>query len=132
MDFFTSLFTKTEENLAPPPILESGVAKQICKLIVDAKLTDDALVKISRQLDFWYASEKLPDVELVALAARLIEDTAVSSCRAAAFRCPTLRFGKTELQMPIVTTGGMRIQCTWMPDFMPMVSPSEATILKSG
>ncbi len=29
--------------------------------------------------------------------------------------CPKVRFGKTELQMPIITLGGMRQQQTWKP-----------------
>jgi len=131
MTLLSSLFTKTQETIESPAILESSVAKLISKIIVDADLTDDALVKISRQLDFWYISEKLPDVELVALAEKLIKDTMVSSSNDTTFKCPTMRFGKTELQIPIVTTGGMRIQSTWMPDFVPLVTPSSTKILKS-
>ncbi|CAN0171543.1 unnamed protein product [Pylaiella littoralis] len=29
--------------------------------------------------------------------------------------CPKVRFGKTELQMPVITCGGMRQQFTWKP-----------------
>lgn len=29
--------------------------------------------------------------------------------------CPKVRFGRTELQMPILTCGGMRMQQTWAP-----------------
>ena len=31
------------------------------------------------------------------------------------FKVPTVRFGRTELQMPILTLGGMRLQETWNP-----------------
>ena len=31
------------------------------------------------------------------------------------FACPTRRFGRTEIQMPIITCGGMRQQQTWRP-----------------
>ncbi|KAJ1400928.1 NADP-dependent oxidoreductase domain-containing protein [Ochromonadaceae sp. CCMP2298] len=31
------------------------------------------------------------------------------------FQCPKVRFGRTELQMPILTLGGMRQQLTWSP-----------------
>ena len=31
------------------------------------------------------------------------------------FKCSTVRYGRTELQMPIVTLGGMRQQETWSP-----------------
>jgi hypothetical protein len=39
----------------------------------------------------------------------------VSSLASAPFKCPTRRFGRTELQMPILTLGGMRMQQTWQP-----------------
>merc|ERR1711865_536537 len=29
------------------------------------------------------------------------------------FQCPKVRFGRTELQMPIITCGGMRLQQSW-------------------
>ena len=31
------------------------------------------------------------------------------------WKCPTRRFGRTEIQMPILTLGGMRQQKTWAP-----------------
>ena len=31
------------------------------------------------------------------------------------WKCPKNRFGRTELQMPIITLGGMRQQQTWSP-----------------
>jgi len=31
------------------------------------------------------------------------------------WKCPTRRFGRTEIQMPIITLGGMRQQRTWSP-----------------
>jgi hypothetical protein len=30
-------------------------------------------------------------------------------------QCPKVRFGRTELQMPILSCGGMRMQETWQP-----------------
>jgi len=39
----------------------------------------------------------------------------ISSLASAPFKCPTRRFGRTELQMPILTLGGMRMQQTWQP-----------------
>jgi hypothetical protein len=35
--------------------------------------------------------------------------------RTETFVCPKVRFGRTELQMPILTCGGMRQQETWAP-----------------
>lgn len=116
-----------------PKILSSKAAKDIAKIVNDANLTDDAFVKISRQLDFWF-TEGLPEEELIDLAQRLVKGTAVSTptdeCN---FQCPKVRYGKTEVMMPIVTTGGMRIQWTWMPDIKPLniVHPSNSKILGS-
>jgi hypothetical protein len=31
------------------------------------------------------------------------------------FNCPKVRFGRTEIQMPILSCGGMRMQETWQP-----------------
>lgn len=31
------------------------------------------------------------------------------------FQCPRVRFGRTNLSMPILTCGGMRMQQTWTP-----------------
>lgn len=41
------------------------------------------------------------------------ELTKLYSVDRANFKCPKVRFGKTELQMPILTCGGMRMQQTW-------------------
>ena len=38
-------------------------------------------------------------------------------------KVPRRRFGKTELSMPLLTCGGMRLQQTWMPDTIP-ISPN--------
>ena len=43
------------------------------------------------------------------LLARLTESATVSGANAV----PKVRFGRTELQMPIVTCGGMRMQQSW-------------------
>lgn len=42
---------------------------------------------------------------------------------------PKVRFGRTELMMPIVTCGGMRVQQTWLPDFVPFLAPSKKSVL---
>lgn len=38
----------------------------------------------------------------------MVQDSILSS-----FKCPKVRFGRTELMMPIITCGGMRMQQTW-------------------
>jgi hypothetical protein len=37
------------------------------------------------------------------------------SAAEAKWQCPKVRFGRTELEMPIITCGGMRQQQTWRP-----------------
>jgi hypothetical protein len=32
------------------------------------------------------------------------------------FTCPKVRFGRTEINIPILTCGGMRMQQTWTPE----------------
>ena len=38
------------------------------------------------------------------------------------WKCPTRRFGRTEVQMPIITVGGVRLQQTWAPDNLPITN----------
>lgn len=104
-------------------------------------LSDDSILKISRQVEFWYTQNSSLD-ELIVLTERLITaaqrlfDTDTSkgdeppSPSPVSFQVPKVRFGRTELQMPIVTCGGMRLQHTWMPDNFP-VSASSKTVLNS-
>ncbi len=82
-------------------------------------LSGDSLVKIVRQLEFWF-KEKLPEAELVDLAKRLVHAASWQQ-RMGTFQVPKVRFGRTEILMPIVTCGAMRFQHTWMPDFLPIV-----------
>lgn len=80
------------------------------------RMGNESLIKIVRQLDFWY-NEPLEHDALVALAHRLVH-TATWQARGDA-KVPKVRFGRTELAMPVVTVGCMRFQSTWMPDFLP-------------
>ena len=107
------------------------------------KLSGDALVKIVRQLQFWIHEQQqdeafsLSTKELNALTKRLIH-AATWQQRSSSFQCPKVRFGRTELQMPIITAGAMRFQHTWMPDDLPICirkekvlkSPSQENILR--
>lgn len=79
------------------------------------QLSGDELVKIVRQLEFWIAENTLSDAELVALVERLVY---AGTWRRRSFQVPKVRFGRTELAMPIITCGAMRFQHTWAPDFM--------------
>jgi predicted aldo/keto reductase-like oxidoreductase len=56
---------------------------------------------------------------LPAICTRLLD---VTKEKGSTWKCPKRRFGKTELQMPIITIGGMRIQQTWCPDNLPITN----------
>lgn len=92
-------------------------------------ISDDALIKLVRQLNFWCTQGNLTDDQLFELTRKLVE-TATWRKHSPDFQVPKVRYGKTELQMPIVTCGGMRFQHTWMPDHLP-ISASKSTVLKS-
>ncbi|KAL7495400.1 hypothetical protein ACHAWT_003860 [Skeletonema menzelii] len=53
------------------------------------------------------------------------------SSSSSSFKIPTVRFGRTNLQMPIITCGGMRIQETWIPDTVPLLKPNKRKVVKS-
>lgn len=119
-------FLKDEEHKAVVAVLQEKLDY----------LSGDSLVKIVRQLDFW-VNEGLPEAELVDLAKRLVH-AATWQSRMGSFQVPKVRFGRTEIQMPIVTCGSMRFQHTWMPDFVPIVinkkkvveTPSQVNLLE--
>ena len=73
------------------------------------KIHDDSFLKIVRQLDFWHDDQSLTDEEFLALAERL---AMIASWRenvennTSIPKIPKVRFGRTELQIPIVTCGG--------------------------
>lgn len=108
------------------------------------KLSDDALVKICRQLEHFYTKENVVgEKEIYALAEFLIDQsiwyqplvdasTKVSpDSKLLKSIVPKVRFGKTELQISSITCGGMRLQNTWLPDSIPMLSPNRDFVLKS-
>lgn len=109
------------------------------------QLSNDALVKICRQLEFWFKEGKLGPEDMKNLAKSLVDQSLwyrplilpdkneshsnndnVKDLES--FKVPKRRFGKTELQMPIVTCGGMRLQYTWMSDDLPF-SPNRKKVL---
>ncbi|KAL9179812.1 hypothetical protein ACHAXT_007782 [Thalassiosira profunda] len=101
------------------------------------KIHDDSFLKIVRQLEFWHAQD-LPEGELLALTERLariaswredVDDASIPEEER--FTIPKVRFGRTEVQMPIVTCGGMRVQETWVPDTLPLLKSNKAKVVKS-
>lgn len=116
----------------------AGVVKEIIAEKVE-KLSDEAVLKICRQLEFWYTDGELDEVGMKSLAEYLVEQSTwyqglmgkSPSEDLIAYKVPKRRFGKTELQMPIVTCGGMRFHCTWFPDSVPLLRPSRSAMLNS-
>eukprot|EP00591_Stephanopyxis_turris_P015141 CAMPEP_0195538964 /NCGR_PEP_ID=MMETSP0794_2-20130614/49805_1 /TAXON_ID=515487 /ORGANISM="Stephanopyxis turris, Strain CCMP 815" /LENGTH=626 /DNA_ID=CAMNT_0040672975 /DNA_START=47 /DNA_END=1927 /DNA_ORIENTATION=- len=104
------------------------------------RLSDDAVVKICRQVEFFYTEGNLNQEEMVSLTKSLVDqslwylplmDKAASpEPEISACKVPKVRFGKTELNISIVTCGGMRLQFSWMPDTVP-IAPNRTTVLDS-
>jgi hypothetical protein len=111
-------------------------------------ISDESLLKITRQLDFWYSEKTLNEDEFMNLANELVHvatwfhrvfPSVESSSKLtvaqlkehSTFQVPKVRFGRTSLQIPIITCGGMRLQQTWLPDFVPVLSPNRSKVLKS-
>jgi uncharacterized protein len=92
-------------------------------------ISNDALIKLVRQLEFWHTEGSVSETDLIDMTQRLIHTASMTST-SSSFVVPTMRFGKTEIQMPIVTCGGMRLQRTWMPDTVP-IAPNRARVLGS-
>ncbi|CAB9511443.1 Aldo keto reductase [Seminavis robusta] len=99
--------------------------KRVIAKHMDKFTSSESIIKIVRQLDFWY-SQGLEEKEILDIAEDLSEKATVLS---SGFQCPKLRFGKTEIQIPIITCGGMRIQQTWCPDNL-QLAPSRSRVLK--
>ncbi len=121
------------------------------------ELSDDAIVKICRQIEFWYTDGGVGDAEGLAKIAQslldqsqwytlttkgksLLEDDDVDEKKeefanimnrgdANMFKVPTTRFGRTNIQIPLITCGGMRLQHTWCPDSVPIISPNRKEVL---
>lgn len=138
-----------------PTFLNSNLGVKVAS-ILDAhgdKIHDDSFLKIVRQLEFWYGQlvvgsgeGEQGEKEFLELAERLakiaswrqellndmmMDDDEEESKQSSSFKIPTVRFGKTNLQMPIITCGGMRIQETWIPDTIPLLKPNKRKVVKS-
>ncbi len=128
-----------DDNKDVPTFLTSPVGPKVAAILDKhaESIHDDSFLKIIRQLEFWYSDQKLPEEDLLALTERLAkiaswrENLTNDSADAKKFTIPKVRYGKTELQMPIVTCGGMRVQETWIPDVMPLLRSNKAKVVKS-
>jgi hypothetical protein len=84
----------------------------------EVQLDDERLMKLVRQMEFHHrAAHMHPCPSLSSICRGLVE---IATPKPAGFKVPTRRFGRTDIQMPIVTVGGMRVQQTWMPDHLPI------------
>ena len=104
------------EKINEPSFLQhEEVGESIRKLITQSNLSDESLVKVTRQLEFWYDHGNLTSDLLLELSTRLVNAAEMpfrDEINSETFKVPTRRFGRTEIQMPIVTMGGMRVQQT--------------------
>jgi predicted aldo/keto reductase-like oxidoreductase len=142
--------SKTGTTAPMPTFLSNqAIIDTLTKLMKETgnldKLSNDALVKICRQLEYFYTQEKVVDEkEMLELAKFLVDQSiwyhplveksaATVSPDPELFKSkvPKVRFGKTELQISIITCGGMRLQNSWLPDNIPMLSPNRDFVLKS-
>ena len=90
----------------------SDVRSRLVQQNIEKKTEHDRLLKSKRVLEFLdsdLSSRKRPNLEAK------LEELSWASKLPKGFKCPTVRYGRTELQMPIVTLGGMRQQETWNP-----------------
>ena len=81
------------------------------------ELSSDNELKIYRQLvnvNDIHTSNGISNSEKYELLQRRHNEL-VSLYSMTSFTCPKVRFGRTGLQMPILTCGGMRQQQTWSP-----------------
>lgn len=98
---------------------ESSIKVVSNQLVDSAELSGAQELKIYRQLRNEYRHMQENGVPFNEAATHLLqkhislEDLYRSSEKR--FKCPTVRFGRTEIQMPIITLGGMRQQQTWTP-----------------
>lgn len=135
-DIARSALTEASEEIKDdPPITDPNsnentanrisvaVAKKFlfkcCPVFLKAKTSQDLdrLVKIGRSIDGLVniadneTDEETREKDLSAGLSAMVEQCDVLAT--SDFKVPKVRFGKTELQMPIVTLGCMRFQQTW-------------------
>jgi len=124
--------TSDSKNTMPTFVSKSD--EKLCQILKDASsiLSDEGLIKITRQLEFW-SKQSLPSSDFLSLAQRLVDAAkapmkALNNNDTPVPKIPTMRFGRTEINMPIVTTGGMRCQMTWLPDNLPVSFSKKKTL----
>ena len=81
---------------------------------VKLKLDQDRLLKSKRVLEFINTNDGSSKAKSSKLEHKYEQMTSMWNLPMG-FRCPTVRYGRTNLNMPVVTLGGMRQQETWNP-----------------
>ncbi|KAL7487744.1 hypothetical protein ACHAW6_013316 [Cyclotella cf. meneghiniana] len=129
---------KKPEDVPIPSFLSSHLGPRVATIIeaYSSKIHDDSFLKIIRQLEFWHSQNTLDHEQFLALAERLAKiatwrENAHESLGEGKFTVPKVRFGRTEVQIPIITCGGMRVQDTWIPDTVPLLKPNKSKVVKS-
>lgn len=118
---FLSSSEEKKDDDDSPTFLSSSVGPRVAAILDKHgdKIHDDSFLKIVRQLEFWHNDQKLADDELLALTERLakmaswredLDDESIPEGEK--FQVPKVRFGRTELQMPIITCGGKPEACS--------------------
>ena len=115
---------KDDENEGPT-FLSNHLGPKVATILEQYadKIHDDSFLKIIRQLEFWHTHDGgslLSEDEFLQLAERLakiaswrveVDDESIPDEKK--FKIPKVRFGKTELQMPIITCGGKKRSCLY-------------------
>lgn len=98
---------------SPPNFITNPNFADIKTLVNSAKLDDEQIIKLAAQLE--YHQDHDP-ANLVERSTQIVDSYTTPK----GWKFPRVRFGKTEIMMPIVTTGGMRYQQSWAPDTLPI------------
>jgi uncharacterized protein len=131
--------TTTPERIGNTNLLEEdGEMMMMIRQLVRAEqhhLSDEALIKVCRQLDFWsHVEQGIRDdpVVLRSTAQRILAEATMQRHSTPSFHgVPTVRFGRTELPMPIITVGSMRFQYSWLPSHVPILADNRRVVAKS-
>lgn len=93
------------------------VAMSFCKVVCPPYLlqSNDCLLKVGRRLVCLVEMDYEESFDLETSLAPLVQECRLIASPDRAVQVPKVRFGKTELQMPIVTLGCMRFQMEWGP-----------------
>lgn len=107
--------------------------KKIPKEILErlTNLSDEALIKATRQLDFWSHEELSEDEWKSTIQRIVVSEASIRNDNETIVQVPKVRFGRTELQMPMLTCGSMRFQYSWLPSHLPLIANNEKVVLKS-